>query len=109
MTYRLRKTQEKNVYPVKEIGKCLHYTTTSSIPNWDCATLRVQSYFPFTVRIGMNGRQWLYQQLRQRKVAFEHQGKLLLSVADVPLAQELLDTQVHADYVQILSELVQPI
>ena len=57
----------------------------------------------------MNGRQWLYQQLRNRHSDFQHRGNLLLSVADVPLAQQLLDTQVHADYVKILSELVQPV
>jgi hypothetical protein len=106
MTYRLRKNSEGRVYPVKEVGKCLHYFQH---PELGLCYARIQTYFPFTVRIGMNGRQWLYQQLRKRQVAFQPQGNLLLSVADVPLAQELLDAQVHADYVKILSELVRPI
>ena len=109
MTYRLRKNLAGLVYPVKEVGKCLHYYHYFQHPELGLCYARMQSYFPFTVRIGMNGRQWLYQQLRQRQVAFEHQGNLLLSVADVPLAQELLDTQVRADYVKLLGGLVQPI
>jgi hypothetical protein len=36
-------------------------------------------------------------------------GNLLVSVDDVPLAQQLLDAQVHADYAKILSGLVEPI
>lgn len=109
MTYRLRKNEEGKVYPVKEVGKCLHYYHYFQHPELGLCYARVQSYFPFTVRIGMNGRQWLYQQLRQRKIDFQNQGNLLLSVANVSLAQELLDAQVHADYVKILTELVQPI
>src|SRR5437016_4488096 len=108
-TYRLRKNSEGRVYPVKEMGKCLHYYHYFQHPELGLCYVRIQSYFPFTVRIGMNGRQWLYQQLRNRHSDFQHRGNLLLAVADVPLAQQLLDTQVHADYVKILSELVQPV
>lgn len=108
-TYRLRKNGEGRVYPVKEMGKCLHYYHYFQHPELGLCYARIQSYFPFTVRVGMNGRQWLYQQLRNRSIAFQHRDNLLLSVADVPRAQQLLDRQVHADYVQILSELVQPI
>jgi hypothetical protein len=108
-TYRLRKNAEGRVYPVKEMGKCLHYYHYFQHPELGLCYARIQSYFPFTVRVGMNGRQWLYQQLRNHRIDFQHRGNLLLSVADVPRAQQLLDTQVHADYVQILSELVQPV
>lgn len=108
-TYRLRKNAAGRVYPVKEMGKCLHYYHYFQHPELGLCYARIQSYFPFTVRVGMNGRQWLYPQLRKRGIAFQHRDNLLLSVADVPLAQQLLDAQVRADYVQILSDLVQPI
>jgi hypothetical protein len=108
-TYRLRKNTEGRVYPVKEVGKCLHYYHYFQHPELGLCYARIQSYFPYTVRVGMNGRQWLYQQLRQRSVPFQHQGNLLLAVADVPLAQQLLDAQARADYVKILGDLVEPI
>ena len=108
-TYRLRRNAEGRAYPVKEEGKCKHYYHYFLHPELGLCYVRVQTYFPFTVRVGMNGRQWLYQQLRKRHVAFQHRGNLLLGVADVPLAQQLLDAQVHADYAQILGALVEPI
>jgi len=108
-TYRLRKNEEGRAYPVKEEGKCKHYYHYFQHPELGLCYVRVQTYFPFTVRVGMNGRQWLYRQLRNRGVGFKHTGNLLVSVDDVPLAQQLLDAQVHADYVKMLSGLVEPI
>jgi hypothetical protein len=108
-TYRLRKNNEGRAYPIKEEGKCKHYYHYFQHPQLGLCYVRVQTYFPFTIRIGMNGRQWLYQQLRNRRVAFEHRDNLLLNVDDVSIAQRLLDAQVHADYAKILGQLVQPI
>lgn len=109
MGYRLRKNKDGRVYPVKEMIKCKHYYHYFQHPELGLCYVRLQSWFPFSVRVGMNGRQWLYQQLRKRGVTFAHQGNLLLSVADVALAQQLLDAQVHADYAKLLDQLVQPI
>lgn len=108
-TYRLRKNNEGRAYPVKQEGKCKHYYHYFLHPELGLCYVRMQTYFPFTVRVGMNGRQWLYQQLRKRNVEFQHRGNLLLGVADVPLAQQIMDAQVHADYAKILGELVEPI
>jgi len=108
-TYRLRKNTDGRAYPVKQEGKCKHYYHYFQHPELGLCYVRVQTYFPFTIRVGVNGRHWLYQQLRNRHIAFEHRGNLLLSVADIPLAQQLLDAQVHADYAKILGELVEPL
>ena len=108
-SYTLRKNNEGRVYPVKEENKCKHYYHYFQHPELGLCYVRVQTYFPFTIHVGMNGRRWLFQQLRNRHVEFQHRGNLLLGVADVPLAQQIMDAQVHADYVKILSELVEPL
>ena len=108
-TYRLRKNADGMVYPVKEIAKCVHYYHYFQHAEFGLCYVRVQSWFPFTIRVGMNGREWLYQQLRQRGVHFQHRGNLLVSVEDADLAQQLLDEQIHANYAQLLSGLVQPV
>ncbi len=109
LTYRLRKNREGRVYPVKTEGKCKHYYHYFQHPELGLCYVRVQTYFPFTIRVGINGRRWLHQQLHNRRVRFEHRDNLLVSVADVARAQQLLDAQVHADYATILGKLVQPI
>jgi hypothetical protein len=109
LTYRLRRNNEGRVYPVKTEGKCKHYYHYFQHPELGLCYVRVQTYFPFTIRVGMNGRQWLYQQLRNRRIGFEHRDNLLFSVDDIALAQRLLDAQVQADHAKILGKLAQPI
>lgn len=109
LTYRLRKNPAGWVKPVKERAKCLHYYHYFLHPDLGLCYVRVQSWFPFTVRVGLNGREWLYRQLEQRGVKFQRQRNLLLSVADPALAQELLDAQRRADWPTLLSALVRPV
>jgi len=109
-TYRLRKVGEKGwVKPVKERGKCLHYYHYFLHQDLGLCYVRVQSWFPFSIRVGLNGRQWLYRQLDQRGVSFTRRNNLLLSVAQPTLAQELLDEQCRADWRTLLDKLVRPV
>lgn len=107
--YRLRRNQVGWIKPVKERGKCLHYYHYFLHPELGLCYVRVQSWFPFQIRVGLNGRQWLYRQLEQRGVPFQKRNNLLWSVADPALAQELLDSQRRTDWPTLLGDLVRPI
>jgi hypothetical protein len=108
-TYRLRKNEKGWVKPVKERAKCVHYYHYFQHPEFGLCYVRVQSWFPFTIRVGLNGRHWLYQQLQRRGVPCERRDNLLVSVGDPALAQQLLDEQARADWPTLLQELVQPV
>jgi hypothetical protein len=108
-TYRLRKNKNGLIEPRKEPGRCLHYYHYFQHECLGLCYVRIQSWFPFSVRIGLNGRQWLYRQLEKRGLDFQRQGNLLLHVADPAQAQALLDEQCRADWPALLQQLVQPI
>jgi hypothetical protein len=108
-TYRLRKNQAGLIEPRKEPGRCLHYYHYFQHERFGLCYVRIQSWFPFTIHLGLNGRQWLYRQLEQRGIDFQRRGNLLLEVADPHQAQALLDEQSHVDWPLLLQELVQPI
>jgi len=109
LTYRLRKNADGLVELRKERAKCLHYYHYFRHPQFGLCYVRLQSWFPFSVRVGLNGRQWLYRQLEQRGVPFQCRRNLLVAVDDPALAQALLDEQRHLDWPAALSELVQPL
>jgi hypothetical protein len=109
MVYRLRKNDVGWIKPVKIPGKGLHYYHYFLHEALGLCYVRVQSWFPFTIHVGLNGRQWLYRQLEQRGVPFERRNNLLLRVADADLAQALLDAQPHQDWPALLSALVRPV
>jgi hypothetical protein len=107
--YRLRKNAQGLIEPRKEIGKCLHYYHYFRHPQLGLCYVRIQSWFPFSVRVGLNGREWLYQQLRQRGCDCQRQGNLIWRVQDPTLAQDLLDEQTRADWPALLRGLVEPV
>jgi hypothetical protein len=57
---------------------------------------------PFAVRVGLNGRRWLAQQLDNHGAAYQRRDNLLTAVADPALAQRLLDEQVHVAWPPVL-------
>jgi hypothetical protein len=108
-TYRVRKNTGGLIVPRKEAGRCLHYYHYFQHERIGLCYVRIQSWFPFSVRVGLNGRQWLYRQLEHRGIDFKRQGNLLLEVANSEQAQAMLDEQSHTDWPSLLQELVQPI
>jgi hypothetical protein len=109
MTYRLRKTEDGFVEPRKETTRCLHLYHYFLHDRFGLCYVRVQTWFPFTIRIGLNGRLWLARELEKRGAPVQRQRNLITAVDDPALAQELLDAQTRADWPALLTELVQPI
>ena len=108
-TYRVRKNAQGHIEPRKEVGKCLHYYHYFQHERLGLCYVRLQSWFPFSVRVGLNGREWLAQQLRQRGCPCQRLGNLLVDVADPALAQALLDEQTRTDWPALLQDLVEPV
>jgi len=109
LTYRPRLDAHGRLEIRKEPGKCLHYYHYFHDADVGFGYVRLQSWFPFTVHIGLNGRTWLYQQLRQQRIPFRHADNLLVAVADWSKAQALLDAQRHTDWPALLDRLTIPI
>jgi hypothetical protein len=108
-TYRLRKNSHGLIEPRKELAKCLHYYHYFQHPDLGLCYVRIQSWFPFSVRVGLNGREWLARQLRQRGCGYQRLGNLIWRVEDAALAQSLLDEQTGADWPTLLQALVEPV
>jgi hypothetical protein len=109
LTYRLRKNQDGLVEPRKEKTRCVHYYHYFLHEELGPCYVRIQSWFPFSVRVGLNGRRWLAQQLRRRGARFEQAGNLITQVDDVERAQRLLEAQKHVNWPELLRALVRPV
>lgn len=109
LTYRLRKNEQGLFEPRKETVRCSHLYHYFLHEQYGVCYVRIQSWFPFTVRVGLNGRLWLARQLEQRGIGFQRHRNLITAVDDPALAQQLLDEQRQVNWPQLLQELVQPI
>jgi hypothetical protein len=68
--------------------------------------VRIQTWFPYTVQVCLNGRQWLRRQLERRGAEHVVEGNKFLHVGDYRRAQRVLDRQLDQDWPVRLSGLL---
>src|SRR4051794_31276276 len=87
----VRRDPEGLLRPGLEDRKCLHYYHYYLDPKFGLMYTRLQSWFPFTMHIGINGREWLAEQLRRRKIPYAKAENCFTAIGDFAKAQRLSD------------------
>ncbi len=90
-------------------GKCLHpyfYLIDDEL-GW--LNVRLQTWFPFTVNIVINGREWLSRRLIERGMGFERRENCFTALDDVEVAQHELDPQLKTPWAKTLDRLLDSI
>jgi hypothetical protein len=88
-------------------SKCLHYYHYFMDREVGLVYVRLQTWFPFTVHIGMNGREWLARQMDRIGLAYQRQDNCFRWVEDWARAQQLLDEQLRTDWPGLLNRLLE--
>ena len=68
---------------------------------------RIQTWFPFHMQVGINGREWLARQMEQQGLRYQQQGNCFAFIEDYTLAQELLDQQLKTNWAELLQGFAQ--
>jgi hypothetical protein len=76
-----------------EPGKCKHYYHYYLDPEFGLRYTRLQSWFPFTIHHGLNGRDWLERQLLKAGLDFRKKDNCFPWVEDFGTAQKLANKQ----------------
>ena len=87
--------------------KCLFLYHYWMHPRWGFMHARIQTWFPFPIQIGLNGREWLGQQMQAAGLEFVRQGNCFPWVQDWSRAQQLLDQQLRVNWPSLLEEVAQ--
>lgn len=69
--------------------------------------VRVQTMFPFTAQIYVNGHEWLARQLHRERIGFVQADNSFVDIDDFVHAQKRADQFSKLDWVQILDRFVQ--
>lgn len=102
----VRSNKEKRLLePCLEERKCLHYYHYYLDPKFGLMYTRLQSWFPFTMHIGINGREWLAEQLKKAQVGYTKVDNCFTAIDDFAKAQRLLDMQVKQNWSLLLERL----
>jgi hypothetical protein len=98
--------QTKHIHLVLEPRKCLHLYPYFLHDELGLCHVRVQTWFPFTVDLCLNGRDRLARQMDQAGLAYRQRDHCFVWVEDAPRAQSLLDQQLRTDWPHLLGRLL---
>ncbi len=94
--------------PVLEQRKCLHLYHYYEHPVVGRCHVRLQTWYPFSVDVCINGRLWLAKQMDAAGLAYRRADNCFIELADPVRAQVLADAQLQTDWRQLLNSLLEP-
>ena len=107
LTYFVRRhREEKRLVLELERGKCLHYYFYFLHEQFGLMYLRLQTWFPFAIHLGLNGRHWLARQLDQAGIGYVQRENCFTWVEDLPRAQALCASQMESCWPTLLQPLI---
>ena len=80
----------KQLKVVLQERKCLHYYFYFLDREFGFMHIRLQSWLPMAIEVGLNGREYLARQLRLAGIDHEQVNNCFTRIADLPRAQRLL-------------------
>ena len=96
----------KEIHLVIEPRMCTHFYHYFLHSDFGLMHVRVQSWFPFTVEVCLNGREWLARQMDRAGISYVQADNCFIKLRDPAAAQSLLDEQLHTDWPKLLGQLL---
>ncbi len=69
--------------------KCLHYYHYYLHPIFGLMHIRLQTWFPFSIHVCLNGRDWLARQLDEEGIPYQQRDNCLVEIADLSRGNNL--------------------
>lgn len=104
-TFTMRKDENGLLRPVGEERQCQYLYHYQFHPVFGFMNARIQTWFPFTVQVCINGREWLVRQMAAEGMEYIRQDNCVLWAEDFARAQALLDGQLRASWPSLLDDL----
>lgn len=86
-----------------QLRKCLHYYHYWLSRDWGLMHGRIQTWFPFTVHVCMNGREALARRLDHAGLAYQQRDNCFSWVEDPEEAQRLADEMMRINWPRMLT------
>lgn len=85
--------------------RCLHLYYYLMHPRFGFMHVRLQTWAPYTIRVCINGREWLARQMTAAGIGYERRDNCFPWIADVAAAQALMDEQLRLSWRAVLQDL----
>jgi hypothetical protein len=97
-----RNRETKKLDLVQRTRKCLYVYQYWQHPVLGWMNARIETWFPFSIQICMNGREWLARQMDCASMGYQQQDNCFPWVADWEKAQQLMNAQLQTKWPELL-------
>jgi len=101
--YRNRETKMLELRP--RLRKCLTLYHYQYHPLFGFMHARIQSWFPFSIQICINGREWLARAMDSAGLAYERRDNCFINLDDLKRSQAMMDRQLRARWPNLLARI----
>ncbi len=101
--YRNGQTKKLELQP--RWRKCLFLYHYWIDPVFGFMHARIQSWFPFSIQVCLNGREWLARQMDRIGLRYQRKDNCFPWIEDFPKAQALMDTQLRTPWPSVLNRI----
>jgi len=98
--FRNRDLQKLQLVP--RVRKCLFLYHYFVDPIFGFMNARIQTWFPFSIQICLNGREWLAREMDREGLAYRREDNCFPWIADAEQAQTLMDRQLRTRWPELL-------
>ena len=81
--------------------KCLHLYHYWMDPEFGFIHGRLQTWFPFTIRVYINGREWLSRELQKRNINYIKKENCFVKIDGVEEAQNIMNEQLKTNWSEV--------
>jgi hypothetical protein len=89
--------------------QCLFLYHYGMHPEFGFMNARIQTWFPFSIQICRNGREWLARQMDQAGINYRRHDNCFSWIQDYPQAQQLMDEQLRVNWPRLLGAIASPL
>ena len=106
ISYNIRRDrQSKKLLLERTQRKCLHLYHYWIDPVFGFMSGRLQTWFPFSIQLCLNGREWLSRQMDRVGMSYKREENCFLGVEDFSKAQSLMNEQPRFGWTEALKHI----
>lgn len=106
MSFHVHRDKEKQEIALRpRLRKCLHLYHYYLHPDFGLMHVRLQTWFPMTMQVYLNGREWLAKSLIKARIPFLKRDNCICHVDDIQATQKLFDQQLKTNWIKLLNRI----
>lgn len=105
-SFEIHRNREAKILELQpRFRKCLHIYHYFFHPQFGFMSARIQTWFPLTIQVCINAREWLSRQMDAQGMHYQQRGNCFTWIEDPPRAQQIMAGLLRSSWSTFLNEI----